>query len=231
MKISTSLATGLGVFLLAGAANAATVDYVAHLTGAQSQNVTTSTATADALLTYDDVAKTLTGVVSYPGANGGTGFTILPTGGHLKSGACTEPGSIISALTLESVSKPEGGALSLNNTTPLDDDQVAALQSGKLFLTIENTTYPSPESEIRGQIVASGAANDLCASELAAEDAGTVQPGVDAGTTPPPVATTPVTTDDGGCNTTGSSSPGSNAALALGLGLALYGIARKRKQA
>ena len=47
MKISTFLATSLGVFLLAGAANAATVKYVARLTGAQSQNATfTSTATA-----------------------------------------------------------------------------------------------------------------------------------------------------------------------------------------
>ena len=236
MKISTFLATGLGVFLLAGAANAATVNYVAHLTGAQSQNANfTSTATADATLTYDDVAKTLTGVIAYPGT-GGTGFTITPSGGHLKSGTCTESGTIISALTLEASSTAEGGALSLNNTTPLDDDQITALTSGGLFLTIENTTYVSPESEIRGQIYAAGAANDYCAAALAAAadtdagtDAGTIE--TDAGTGV--VTTTPVdTTDDSsGCNTTGgSSSPGSSAALALGLGLALYGISRKRKQ-
>lgn len=229
MKISTSLATGLGVFLLAGAANATTVNYVAHLTGAQSQNTNyTSTATADATLSYDDVAKTLTGVVQYPGTVGtkNGGFTIVPSGGHLRSGACGETGTIVSALTLEAASTAEGGALSLNNTTPLDTDQITALTAGNLFLTIENTTYPSPESEIRGQVVlASDTTNDYCAAALAAAevDAGTgTDSGKDSGTT---------TTSSSGCNTTGSTSPGSAAALALGLGLALYGISRKRKQA
>jgi len=230
MKISTFLATSLGVFLLAGAANAAT--YTATLTGAQAGNTTDAKATAT--LDFDEGTKVLSGSIVYEN------FTIVPTQANVHSGACEESGTNVKSIVPDTGATAASGIFSLPIGTAagplvLDADQETALVAGNLFATISTDAFAFPLYEIRGQIVADGAANTLCGT--AGTDAGTdsgTTPTTDAGsddnTTP---TTTPTTTvdDSSGCNTSGSSSPGSSAALALGLGLALYGMARKRKQA
>lgn len=226
MKISSFLATGLGVFLFAGAASAATSTYEATLNGPNAGNAG-STATGTATVILDDVAKTLEVSIFYEG------FTQPADDSRIYTGACGEEGTRIAVVNTEPVSdsdKTQGTATTDPDPTKrptVDDEAIAAIKAGNAFVTISSEgAFAFPQFEIRGQLHLEGTADVTC---LTTADAGTTTPTPDAGTTTPTTPSDTTTTiDDGGCNTSGTGTNGSSGIVALGLGLAVYGIARKR---
>lgn len=221
MKISSFLATGLGVFLFAGAASAATSTYVATLNGPNAGNAG-STATGTATVILDDVTKKLDVSITYQG------FTTDADDARLYTGACGEEGTRIDpTLVTEPVDTTQGTAT--DDSFDVDDEQIAAIKAGNTFVTVSSKgAFAFPLYEIRGQLHLEGTADVTCLTTAdAGTDSGTTTP-VDAGTTTPTTPTDTTTVDDGGCNTSGTGTNGSSGLVALGLGLAVYGIARKR---
>lgn len=226
MKISSFLATGLGVFLFAGAASAATTTYEATLNGPNAGNAG-STATGTATVVLDDVAKTLEVSITY------MGFTSPADDARIYTGACGEQGTRIATIVTEPVSTSDttqGTATTDPDPTKrptVDDEQITAIKDGNAFVTISSEgAFAFPEFEIRGQLHLADTADVTCLTNTPV-DAGTTTP-VDAGTTTPTTPDTTTTVDDGGCNSSGTGTNGSSGIVALGLGLAVYGIARKR---
>lgn len=220
MKISTFLATGLGMFLFAGAASAETFTYEATLNGPNAGNAG-SVATGTATAVLDDATGKLDVSMTY------AGFTSAAESAHVYTGACGEEGTTIQgSLVPEPVSTAEG---LFNRILDVDDEQIAAIKAGNSFVTISSEgAFAFTQFEIRGHLILRGTTNtcEVADAGTSTPDSGTTTPTVDAGTTTPDDDV--ITTDDGGCNTSGTGTNGTSGIVALGLGLAVYGIARKR---
>lgn len=228
MKISTFLGTALGALLFTGVASAEVQVYSATLTGAQANPPNAVTQTATATFTYDTDAKTLSGTIDWKDQT----FSEVPTGG-LYTGACGVQGTLFrSATPVEDAGAPTmaEGHLSSTQTTALEDAEITALQGNELSAVLKTTDYP--DGILRGQLHLEGTA-DPCGSADAGADSGSTSSGTDAGsdTTTGTGNNPTTTTDDSGCNTSGGASTGENALVALGLGLAVYGLSRRRKKA
>lgn len=233
MKTSLLLGGVLSVALFASNALAAKTHYKATFV---KQDGVTGTPTGTAALTYDDAAGKLCGTVTYAGLSGPV------TGAHIH-----DSGGIVVGLT--AAASPMPIDVTINGT------QATTIAGGGTYINLHTTKYSG--GEIKGDIVADPAGTDQCAT--GASDAGTdggstssssssssssggstssssggsssssssgaTTVRADSGTESAAPAE-----DDGGCSTTGSKgAPGNGLLIALGLGVAVAGVARARK--
>jgi MYXO-CTERM domain-containing protein len=223
MNQSLFLGSTLGLLLLAGTASAEIVKYRATLNGQQEVPPVTTTASGSAEFEFDTETKILSGTITFEG--------LTPTAGHIHEAACGENGPV--RFNLESLTSP----IQIEDVT-LEADEEAALAAGKYYINIHSEAHAG--GEIRGQIYKEGS-DEKCPEDkgVGAGDGGGGGGGGggdgggtgggknDAGASSSGGAA-PASTDDGGCSTTGSA-PGSGLAIALGVGLAVATMKRRRK--
>ncbi len=231
MKNFLFIGSALGVFLLAGAANAELVEYKATLSGDQEvPNKVTTTANGTATFTFNTETKKLFGTITYEDLSGEA------TGAHIHKEACGKAGGIIGDFGAEGASIASPIETDEEGSQPLDDDQVAALEAGELYVNIH--TAENDKGEIRGQIYRANSTEKCPAgtvdggtssSSSSSSSSGSTSSSSGSTSSSGTSGTAPKSTEDSGCSTTGSSAPGSGLALALGLGLAMAAVTRARR--
>jgi hypothetical protein len=231
MKTSLLLGGVLSVALFASNALAAKAHYKATFV---KQDGVTGNPTGSAALTYDDVAGKLCGTVTYAGLTGPV------TAAHIHESA-----GIVVGLTAAASPMPID--------VSVDSGQATKIAGGGTYINLHTTMHGA--GEIKGDIVADPAGTDQCAK--AASDAGTDGGSTSSSSSSSSGGSTSSSSggsssssssgattvradsgtesaapaeDDGGCSTTGSkSAPGNGLLIALGLGVAVAGVARGRK--
>jgi hypothetical protein len=124
---------------LVPAASAATVNYTARLTGAKELPKTDSKGTGKLDATYDTVTKVISYTLTFDGLSGPA------TAAHFHGPATrTQSAGVIAPIGDKAPASPVTG------TVTLTDDQVKALQSGKIYVNVH--TAANPGGEIRGQV-------------------------------------------------------------------------------
>jgi len=137
MRFCSAAAFSMVALLTAGAAQAATVHYIATLTGADEvpANATAGKGTFTAELETDE--RTLVYRATY------TGLTGPATMAHVHGPAA--PGANAPPIVMV-----QNAASPISGVTLLTADQVDALVAGKLYFNVH--TAANPGGEIRGQI-------------------------------------------------------------------------------
>lgn len=110
--------------------------FKATLTGAQEAPANASTATGEALLIYDSVAKVFTLSVTHTVA--------APTNGHIHKGVIGVSGPVV--FPFSSFTSPISYTSSV-----LDATQVADLKANLYYVNIHTVAFPG--GEIRGQLI------------------------------------------------------------------------------
>jgi len=244
MKTSLFLGTALGVLLFSSASFAAQVRYHAVLdpnNEVDGPATTTGTGTVDAI--FDDTTKTLCGTVTFDNLSGPT------TGGiHIHQAPQGDPdlnGDVIHVISAGSATSP------VNFSFTLADAEATALAVGELYVNIHTTENMAGEE--RGSLTTDNVnASYACAAPVvdAGTDAGSSSSSSgssgassSSGGTSSSSSSSGASTDradsgpsngaapksDSGCNTTGSDDSTNGLAVAFGLGIALAGFARARK--
>ena len=132
------LAAAVSVALV-GTASAATIDYAAKLSGAKEVPKTDSKGTGALKATLDTTSKVLTYTLTFDKLSGPA------TAAHLHGPAArTATAGVMAPLGDKNPSSPVSG------TVTLTDDQIKALQSGKVYVNVH--TAANPGGEIRGQV-------------------------------------------------------------------------------
>jgi hypothetical protein len=112
------------------------VVFRATLNGSSEVPSNTSSATGDAVLTFNEATDVFTIVVNYSGVDA--------TGAHIHKGAPTESGGVV--FPFDQLASP------INYTSPpLDSMQKADLFANLYYVNIHSAAYPA--GEIRGQLV------------------------------------------------------------------------------
>jgi hypothetical protein len=207
---------------LTGTASAEVVKYKATLNGQQQTTPVKTTASGSAELEFDTDTKVLKGKVKFQG--------LTPTGGHIHEAACGADGPV--RFDFASLTSP------IEIEQELDAEEEAALTAGEYYINFHTDAYPN--GEIRGQILRSGS-DETCPAKGGGGDdggggkdsgagkgSGDDQSPSDAGASSSSGGASPSQTDDGGCSATGSA-PGSGLAVALGFGMAVAAMKRRRK--
>jgi len=132
-------AAAIGIFAIAGTAQAEMVKYKATLNGASEVPANTEKGTGQATLDFDSATKVLTYTVTYSGLTGTA--TVAHIHGFAAAGAVAPP--IIPFSNVQT--SP------IKGTATLNDAQVTALNSGMLYVNVHTAAHPG--GEIRGQIV------------------------------------------------------------------------------
>ncbi|HEY8288204.1 MAG TPA: CHRD domain-containing protein [Acetobacteraceae bacterium] len=123
----------------ASAASAATINYTAKLSGAREVPKTDSKGTGTFQGTLDTTSKVLTYTLTFDKLSGPA------TAAHLHGPAAhTAAAGVMAPLGDKNPTSPVSGTVTLN------DDQLKALQSGKVYVNVH--TAANPGGEIRGQI-------------------------------------------------------------------------------
>lgn len=236
MKTSLVLGLSLTLLTLTGAANATKKTYSAVMTGDGEVPKVDTAGTGFAILTVDDVNKTICGKVTYTALSG------APNAMHIHEGDETvASGGVVQGLDV-------GASPIKVNVTNVDATKLTKIFTGPTYLNIHTEDHGG--GEIRGQL-AEGGDVQLCDGEKA--DAGSpgtpsdgdpddsdgkgggaskTDGGNGAGTVRADAGSTPEGSgggDDGGCATSGTT-PGGSLALALGVGFALTTLARVRRR-
>jgi hypothetical protein len=133
------LAAALSAAFATGA-RAATINYTAKLTGAKEVPKTASNGTGTLTSTYDTIAKTLAYSLTWEGLSGPATAAHFHGPANRRSNA-----GVIAAIGGADPTSP------VNGTVALNDDQVKALQTGRVYVNIH--TAANPGGEIRGQVV------------------------------------------------------------------------------
>jgi len=146
-KFLKTLAFSL-LFLLPFSAQAAVVNLVSLLSGANEVPANASTATGSAALTLDTTAGTLGYLISFSGLSGSV------TAAHFHAAPVGVVGSVIFDLggsnsTVSGIGSSSG--LFVGAMTNLTALQISAIQSNGWYVNLHTAAYPG--GEIRGQIV------------------------------------------------------------------------------
>src|SRR5579871_3149268 len=123
VRMQWVLAAAAAAFLAAGAANAATLKFKAHLTGAQEVPPTKSAGSGDLTASLDTSSKAFTYKVTYKGLSGPA------TAAHFHGPAA--PGA--NAPPVVMVANP---ASPISGSATLTDPQVADLKAGKWYFNV-----------------------------------------------------------------------------------------------
>lgn len=124
---------------IAGTASAATINYTAKLSGAREIPKTDSKGTGSFKATLDTTTKALTYTLTFDKLSGPA------TSAHLHGPAArTASAGVMAPLGAKSPTSPVSGSVTLS------DDQIKALQSGKVYVNVH--TAANPSGEIRGQV-------------------------------------------------------------------------------
>lgn len=227
MKTSLFLTTALTALLVTGAASAAKTTYVADLAG-DDDNLATKTeeaATAHAVLTYDDTAKTLCGTIHFTTAT----YKSTASHVHLKE----DKKVVVATSEAETTGDIKVKVTDLSAT---DMEDLAK----PTYLAVHSETYA--DGAMAGDLTVDDAADEQTCDDAGGDDAGASSSsssgatgsGSDAGKTSSSSSssgsTASSTDDGGGCNTSGTT-PGSALAAFAGIGIALAAASRKRKKA
>jgi hypothetical protein len=140
MRHAPSLALSIvGLFLLAGVAQADRITFKADLSGASEVPPVASTGKGSATATLDTATKTLTWTVDYSGLSGPA------TAAHIHGPAA--PGANAGVLV------PFSGDLAspIKGSATLTDAQVSDLEAGKWYVNLH--TAANKPGEIRGQLL------------------------------------------------------------------------------
>lgn len=113
------------------------VTFDASLKGISETPPNNSTATGNAIFTYDNTTYILTGTVTFQG--------IAPTGVHIHKGAVGVAGEVVFQLDSGTITSP----ISFTSAA-LDSTQRADLMANLYYVNIHSTTYLG--GEIRGQL-------------------------------------------------------------------------------
>lgn len=132
------IATAISI-AFAGAASAATINYAAKLTGGREVPKTDSKGTGTFQGNLDTTSKVLTYTLTYDNLTGPA--TMAHLHGPAARGASA---GVLAPLGDKNPTSPVSG------TVTLTDDQIKALQSGKVYVNVH--TAANPGGEIRGQI-------------------------------------------------------------------------------
>jgi hypothetical protein len=225
MKNILTFVGTLGLLLIAGSASAATITFKATLTGTQQDPPVGTSATGTAEITLDDVAKTISGTITYTGLSG------PPNAAHIHEAACGHNGPPVfdfDEVTADKIEFEDG---------ELEDAEIADLKAGNYYINVH--TAANPNGEIRGQLFEEGS-QEKCPSggPTSHSDAGT-SGGADGGSSSSSSgsasgsssgSSAATTTDDGGCSTTGSAPAGGGLALGLGVAWGLAAMMRNRRK-
>lgn len=229
MKTSLVLGGALAVLLFGSNAFAAKHNLKATFTA------TAGSGTGSAVLTYDDAAGKLCGTVTYANLTGAVTAAHIHNSGGVLVGltAAASPMPVLVNVSSSQGTEILGGGTYINLHTaangggeikgdivadPAGTDQCAtsATDGG----TDSGTTSSSSSSSSGGSSTSSSGGSS--SSSSSSSGATTTRP--DSGTTSAAPA------EDDGCSTTGGrGSSGNGLAIALGLGVALAGVARARK--
>lgn len=124
---------------IAGTASAATIDYAAKLSGTREVPKTDSKGTGAFKATLDTTTKVLTYTLTFDQLSGPA------TAAHLHGPAArTANAGVMVPLGDKNPTSPVSGSVTLT------DDQISALQSGKVYVNVH--TAANPGGEIRGQV-------------------------------------------------------------------------------
>jgi hypothetical protein len=132
-----TLLAAIGFVAVAGYAQAATETFKASLSGAAEVPPVTSTATGNAVVTFDTATKQITYTVTYSGLSGDA------TAAHIHCGAAAGANAGV-AVPFPSTKSPISG------TATLTDAQAADLEAGKCYVNVH--TAANKGGEIRGQL-------------------------------------------------------------------------------
>ncbi|MFY7911088.1 MAG: CHRD domain-containing protein, partial [Emticicia sp.] len=121
----------------------------ANLTGTQEFPSNNSTASGSLLGTFNTVTNQISLNVSYANLSG------IITGAHLHNAPANTNGAVI--VDLMALGSPTSISGNYINSVAFPSAQAANLLAGNIYLNIHNSTYPG--GEIRGQIMATCAAN------------------------------------------------------------------------
>jgi uncharacterized protein (TIGR03382 family) len=226
MKTSPFLCAALTTLLVTGAANATTKTFTADLNGGNEGPPVVTDGTGTAVLTIDDVAKTICGTITYSNLSG------PPTMAHIHA---SDSGNVLQDL-------PHGASPMAVALTNVSADTFTAILASNAYVNIH--TDANGDGEISGALAEGGTAQ-TCPTPT--PDAGTPPAGNDAGGTAPPPAsdagngagttradagtsdTTPAKKDDGGCSTSGPAQ-GTGLAAIVGMTVAVAALGRRRQK-
>ena len=134
-----SIGVAAAICLLAGTAQAATVNYSAALKGSSEVPPNDAAGKGELTATLDTATKVFTYKATY------TGLTGPATAAHFHGPALAGA----NAPPVVPVAKP---ASPIAGTATLTDEQIADLQAGKWYFNVHTAAHPP--GEIRGQVVA-----------------------------------------------------------------------------
>jgi hypothetical protein len=247
MKTSLFITTALAAFLVAGAASAEKITFVIEekdgareATGEEElpeDNNSVNKATFSA--TLDTEKKTL--CAKYELITGNAAKPFEATLAHIhKAGEDGTGPAVIDLETAKFTGKKDAHLVDAD-----DADLEALAGEGDFYFNVHSADFPN--GEVRGNLVADPAATEVTcetttsSSSSSSSSSGTgtgtssgssgASSGSTSGSTSGASGTTPASTeDDGGCNTTGSSS-GDALAFMAGLGLVVAAASRRKKKA
>lgn len=115
------------------------IAYNADLKGSNEVPPNQSEATGYANLFLNQYTKVLSGTVHFSGIN--------YTAAHIHRGAPGQSGPVVFPIT----GAPNNGEAQFSSTVALDSAQIAALDSGMLYVNLHSAAFP--DGEIRGQLI------------------------------------------------------------------------------
>jgi hypothetical protein len=243
MKTSLFLTTALAALLVTGIASAEKKTYIVEgddvLEGANEvppvEDGPDSTVTATARFTLDTDTKQFCGHIK-PSVS-----TFAATAAHIHKGAAGENGDPTIILSKDGFT----GNLAVNMT--LDDTQIADL-NGDVYVNLHTTDHPdgalraqlsldgddgaTPETcdDVSGTSSSSSSSSSSGASSSSSGSSGSDGASSSSSSGSTNAASPDDTSDDSGCNTTGSNT-GDALAMLFGVGIVVAAASRKRKKA
>ncbi len=145
MKRVFAIAAASLALLASTSAAAVTITYNVVLSGTESVPVNVTTAFGNATVTVDDVADTVSVILSWAGLTGGN-----PSAAHIH--CCVDPtanGPVVIPFT--GFPTTTSGTYS-NTFTNISAANIAGIEAGLAYINIHNTVFPG--GEIRGDILA-----------------------------------------------------------------------------
>ena len=137
MHVRAIAAAAALLFLSAGVADAAIFDVTTSLKGADAAPATASTGTGTLTGELDTGNKSFSYEVNYGGLSGPV--TAAQFQGSMTPGSTDQP-----VMTTQNFANP------IEGTTTLTDGQIASLEAGKWFLSLQTAAHPA--GEVRGQL-------------------------------------------------------------------------------
>jgi hypothetical protein len=145
-RIIATAAASLALVLPAIPANAVTTVYNVTLSGLQSVPVNVTTAFGSATVTVDDVADTVSVVLSFAGLTGGSA-----TAAHIHCCVATNANGPV-VIPFTGFPAATSGTYS-SVFTGVSATNIAGIEAGLAYINIHNAVFPA--GEIRGDILAS----------------------------------------------------------------------------